>query len=68
MASPRYTSYYRRIESADLGIITEATRATGAAGATRAARAINSLGIPIKLGFSSLLSLIDISAFLRHLD
>ena len=68
IASPKYTSYYRHIGSIDLSIITKATRAAEAAGATGAAGATNNLSIPIKLGFSSLLFLIDTSTFLKYLD
>ena len=65
---PGRASYYGRIESIDLGIIIRAARATGATKATGVTEAANSLSIPIKLGFSSLLSLIGTSAFLKYLD
>ena len=67
-ASPGYTSYYKYIRSIDLGIVTGAAKATKVTRVTRAARVTNSLGIPIKLGFSFLLSLIGTSTFLRCLD
>ena len=68
MASPGYISYYKYIGFADLSIITKATKAAKATRATKATRVTNSLSIPIKLGFSSLLSLIGTSTFLRYLD
>ena len=68
MASPRYINYYKYIGSMNLNIITKATKATKATRAAEATKAINNLNIPIKLGFSSLLSLIGTSTFLRHSD
>ena len=74
VASSGRASCCRYTGSADFSIMTGAARAAKAARAARAAGAAgatgaaNGLGIPIKLGFSSLLFLIGTSAFLRYSD